>query len=220
MTELLLIRHGETDWNVERRLQGNIDIPLNDTGRQQARALAQALSREHLDTILCSDLQRAMQTAQCIADIKSLPCQINRQWRERCFGGFEGELISTLEQRYPAEYAAWRALEVDSPFPPNAQGIFTGETIRQFNARIEAALLDLSRNHARQKVAVIAHGGILECVYRLAMQMPLNAPRQVSMKNASINRFELTSEEDRITLKLIEWGDIGHLNQSMDEITH
>ncbi len=219
MIELLLIRHGETDWNVERRLQGNIDIGLNDNGRQQARALAMALRNDHLDAIVCSDLQRAVQTAQEIAALKNLPCQINPQWRERSFGGFEGELISTLEQRYPAEYAAWRAHEPDSQFPANAQGVFSGETIRQFTARIDTALKELALGNDRKKIAVIAHGGVLECTYRIAMQLPLNAPRQVTMKNASINRFELSIDQNRHMLKLVQWGDISHLDTALDEIT-
>jgi len=219
MIELLLIRHGETDWNVERRLQGNIDIPLNANGRQQARALALALRVEKLDAILCSDLQRAVQTAQAITDLNNLPCEIHPAWRERSFGGFEGQLISTLEQQYPVEYAAWRAHEVDSQFPANAEGQFTGETIRQFTARIENALRDLARNHAGKKLAVIAHGGVLECAYRIAMRLPLNAPRQVTMKNASINRFELSSDPEQFELKLIQWGEVGHLDATLDEIT-
>jgi len=219
MIELLLIRHGETDWNVARRLQGNMDIGLNDNGRQQARALAMALRDEALDVIVSSDLQRAVQTAQEIATLQNLPCQINPQWRERSFGGFEGELISTLEQRYPAEYAAWRAHEPDSQFPANAQGVFSGETIRQFTARIDTALKDLSAHHAGKKIAVIAHGGVLECAYRIAMQLPLNAPREVTMKNASINRFELSTSQNQHHFRLVQWGDISHLDTALDEIT-
>jgi len=220
MTELLLIRHGETAWNAERRLQGHIDIPLNDTGHLQAAALAAVLAGEPLEAVLCSDLQRAMQTAQAIAAPKNLPCQIDSQWRERSFGGFEGQLISTLEQRFPVEYAAWRAFEVDAQFPADAGGASLGESIRQFHTRIENALLQLSRQYANQKVVVVAHGGILECVYRISQQLPLNAPRQVAMKNASINRFELSSHQNQLSLKLTQWGDIAHLNSSLDEISH
>jgi probable phosphoglycerate mutase len=218
MIELMIIRHGETDWNLERRLQGGIDIPLNQTGVRQARALATALRNESFDAIVCSDLQRAIQTAQLIATPKNLQCQITPHWRERSFGGFEGELISTLAQRFPAEYAAWRSYEVDSHFPPNPQGLGCGESIREFNARISNALHDLCHRYANQKIAVVAHGGVLECAYRISQQLPLNAPRQVSMLNASMNRFELGMENGQLNLSLIQWGDVAHLEAAQDEI--
>ena len=218
MIELLLIRHGETDWNTVRRLQGHIDIPLNDTGLNQARLLGAALQNEHLDAVLCSDLQRAVQTAQAIATLKNLPCQISDQWRERSFGGFEGQLINTLEQRFPVEYAAWRAYETDSQFPYNADSGHHGETIRQFHARIEAALIALCQTYPDQKVAVVAHGGVLECVYRISRQLPLNAPREVSLLNASINRFEVRLHENQLDIRLVQFGDIAHLSTALDEI--
>ncbi len=222
MIELLLIRHGETAWNVERRLQGHVDIALNDTGVRQAQALAAALSVEHLDAIVCSDLQRAIQTAQHIAAPRNIACQINPSWRERHFGGFEGELINKLEQRYPAEYAAWRRYEIDTPFPPDKSDE-RGETIRQFHARIETALLDLvlqfAQSGAVKKIGVVAHGGVLECAYRIAHQLPLHAPRTVSMLNASINRFELRVAANQPQLKLVQWGDVAHLDAALDEIS-
>ena len=222
MIELLIIRHGETAWNAERRLQGHVDIPLNEIGLQQARAVALALSNEAIDAVICSDLQRAMQTAEAIAKPKGLSCQINPHWRERCFGGFEGELIGNLEQRFPAEYAAWRSYQVDSRFPPDASNGDRGESVRQFHSRIENALLELCEHYADKKIVIVAHGGILECVYRIAHQLPLHAPRQVSMPNASINRFELnvtTQKIPQIQLKLIQWGDVTHLVSPLDEIS-
>ena len=216
--ELILIRHGETAWNAERRLQGHLDVALNTTGLQQAQALAAALKSEKLDVIVCSDLQRAQQTAAAIAQHQGIDCAVQAIWRERNFGGFEGHLIADLEGLFPKEYAAWRALEIDNQFPANAQGEFTGESIRQFHTRIENALIALGKNHQNQKVAVVAHGGVLECAYRIAQQLPLNATREVAMLNASINRFELHFENGVMNLKLIEWGTVAHLNAALDEL--
>jgi 2,3-bisphosphoglycerate-dependent phosphoglycerate mutase len=219
LIELLIIRHGETDWNAERRLQGHVDIPLNQAGLRQAQAVASALAAESIDAVICSDLQRAIQTAEAIANPHQLPVHIKSPWRERSFGGFEGELISTLEQRFPAEYAAWRSYEVDSLFPLNAKTRDSGESIRQFHTRIEAALRDLLHTNAGKKIALIAHGGVLECAYRIAQQLPLNAPRQVAMLNASINRFELSQHDGVMNFKLMQWGDVAHLDAALDEIT-
>jgi probable phosphoglycerate mutase len=218
MIQLLLIRHGETAWNAERRLQGHLDIPLNAIGIQQAQALATALKSEQLDAVVCSDLQRAQQTAAAIAQAQGLTSHIQPAWRERCFGGFEGQLIAELEGLFPLEYAAWRAHEIDNQFPANAQGQFTGESISQFHSRIETAFIQLSQQYPNQKVAVVAHGGVLECAYRIAQQLSLDAPREVTMLNASINRFELSQHQQHIKLTLIEWGTVAHLTASLDEI--
>lgn len=218
MVELLLIRHGETAWNLERRLQGNVDIPLNATGLQQARALASALENEKLDAIISSDLQRAIQTANALAASRHLTCVIDPQWRERSFGGFEGQLIDTLEQRFPAEYAAWRSYQVDSPFPMNPDTNTSGETVRQFHQRVAGAMLKLAQQYQGQKVAVVAHGGVLECAWRIAHRLPLNAAREAVMKNASINRFVLRLENNEAVLDLQQWGDIAHLDMTLDEL--
>src|SRR3954466_11612253 len=105
ITTVLLIRHGETAWNAERRLQGHLDISLNLEGERQAAAVAQALAGTHIDAIVSSDLQRASQTAQAIAASHQLPVQVERDLRERCYGGFEGLLYAEIEERFPREFA-------------------------------------------------------------------------------------------------------------------
>lgn len=219
MIELLLIRHGETAWNAERRLQGHVDIALNEIGLQQAEALARALNDEPVDIIMCSDLQRAKQTADAIARNKNLLYQIVPTWRERCFGGFEGELIYELQQRFPSEYAAWRTYDADSQFPINKDGKLNGESLRQFHTRIEHAFVELSHRFNHKKIALVVHGGVLECAYRIAHQLPLTTPCQKSIFNASINRFELSTNDNQIKLKLVQWGDVTHLDNALDELT-
>lgn len=218
MTELLLVRHGETSWNVERRLQGHRDIALNTTGLEQAQAVAAALKNVTIDAIICSDLQRAQQTAQAIAQYHRLTCQILPGLRERNFGGFEGHLIAELNDLFPSHYAAWRAHAVDSQFPANETGEFSGESVRQFHQRIAAAFLTLAHQYPKQTIVVVAHGGVLECAYRIARQLSLDAPREVSMLNASINRFELQATAQGLKMNLIEWGDVRHLEKSLDEV--
>src|SRR5690349_6665287 len=117
MTEILLIRHGETAWNAARRLQGHLDIPLNDHGQRQAEAVARALQDTPIDAIYSSDLQRARATAQPLADAHDLALQLDAALRERCFGAFEGLIYEELEARFPVAYTQWRVRDPDARFP-------------------------------------------------------------------------------------------------------
>jgi probable phosphoglycerate mutase len=212
LTNIILIRHGETAWNAERRLQGHLDIPLNGEGERQARLLAEALSPEAIDIVVASDLQRARQTAQAVATLRGLPLQIDPGLRERCYGGFEGLLYSEIEQRFPAEFAAWQARDIDAILP---SGKNCGETFRQFYTRATNAILGLARAHPGRTLAMVAHGGVLECAYRMAGKLPLETPRDFKVYNASINRFRIHGGE----LVLDSWGEVGHLRPALiDEL--
>ncbi|MFZ6842863.1 histidine phosphatase family protein [Undibacterium sp. RuTC16W] len=215
MTEILLIRHGETAWNAVRRLQGHLDIPLNAEGTRQAKALAWALQNEKLDAIVSSDLQRAVQTAGEIARLQGLSTRIDAGLRERCFGGFEGVLYSEIPHQFPEAYTTWQSRDPDAPCPP---GENQGETIRQFHERAITHILHYGQQFEGKKIALVAHGGVLECAYRAAKNLPLNAPRDVTIYNASINRFRYDSALSN-GLELLSWGDIAHLDaDAIDEI--
>lgn len=212
-TTILLIRHGETAWNAERRLQGHLDIPLNAEGERQAGLLAAALEGEPLDVLVSSDLMRARQTAQAIAGLRGMPLRTEPGLRERCYGGFEGLLYAEIEQRFPREFAAWQARNVDAVLPPGAN---RGETFRAFFERATGAILALGSAFPGKTVALVAHGGVLECAYRLARGLPLETPRDFKVFNASVNRFVL--EEG--SLRLRSWGEVGHLRPAvLDELT-
>lgn len=211
-TTILLIRHGETAWNAARRLQGHIDIALNDTGLQQARALGQALAGAPLAAVLASDLQRARQTAQAVADLHGLPVQQDAQLRERCYGAFEGLLYSEIAARYPHEYAQWQARQIDAVMP---SGERQAESFRQFYQRTNAAIAHWARQYDGQTIAIVAHGGVLECAYRAAVGMSLESPRDFAVKNASVNRFSYADG----SLHLLHWGNVEHLAApAMDEL--
>ena len=211
-TSILLIRHGETAWNAVRRLQGHIDIALNDEGLRQAEALAQALSGTRPDAVVASDLQRARQTAQAVAAPLGLPVQIDAQLRERCYGAFEGLLYAEIEQRYPRDYALWQARDVAAVMPAGER---TAESFQQFYQRSVDALGDWARRHAGQTIAIVAHGGVLECAYRAARGMSLDSPRDFQVKNASINRFTFANGK----LALDSWGEVDHLKlAALDDI--
>lgn len=216
-TTILLIRHGETAWNAERRLQGHLDIALNAEGERQAAALAAALAGEHIDRLVSSDLMRARQTAEAIARARgpgmALELEQDKALRERCYGGFEGLLYSEIADRFPLEFAAWQARHVDAEVPP---GENRGETFRQFYERVTGTIARHAAEHPGKTLALVAHGGVLECAYRAAVGLPLETPRDFKVHNASVNRFVV--EEGR--LKLVSWGEVEHLRRTvLDDLT-
>ena len=211
-TRIILIRHGETAWNAERRLQGHIDIGLNAEGVRQAKALASALAGERVDAVISSDLQRAHQTAMAVAHMHDLAVHTDPALRERCYGAFEGLLYSEIEQRYPAEFAAWQARDVDSAVP---DGERRAETFRQFYQRSIDAIGAWADQYGGRTVALVAHGGVLECAYRAALDLSLETPRTFKVMNASINRFTVAGGK----LVLDSWGEVAHLQQgARDEL--
>jgi probable phosphoglycerate mutase len=212
-TNILLIRHGETAWNAERRLQGHTDIALNGEGRRQADAVARALAGEAVAAVISSDLQRAFDTAQAIAAQRGLPVQTDSGLRERCYGAFEGMLYAEIAQRYPAEYAHWQARNIDALLPAGQR---TAETYRQFYARAVESIVRLAQDYPGQTIVIVAHGGVLECAYRAARGMALDSPRDFEIKNAGINRFVCADGK----LSLAAWGEVAHLAASaIDELS-
>ena len=205
-TRLLLIRHGETDWNATQRIQGHTDIPLNATGQRQAARMAQALAHEELAAVYSSDLLRAAATAAPLAQAAGLPVVHDRALRERHFGAFEGASFLEIEQRWPDDARRWR--QRDPAFAPGG-----GESLLQFYDRVVAATLRLAAGHPGQAIALVAHGGVLDCLYRAATRIALDAPRSWQLGNASINRL-LHSPEG---LVLVGWNDTRHLDADNDD---
>ncbi len=212
MTELLLIRHGETAWNRERRMQGHIDIPLSDAGVRQAQALGQALAAERPDAIYASDLGRARATAQPVADVHHLPLILRAALRERCYGAFEGLLYDEISQRYPEAFAAWRARELHARFPAGER---EAETQQEFHDRAVKAVADIVSAHPVGKIVVVTHGGVLDCLYREATGMRIDAERNFGIVNAAINRLQWDGRHFRV----LQWSDASHLEAAgLDEI--
>ncbi len=207
-THVIAIRHGETAWNVDTRIQGQLDIPLNDNGRWQAGRLARALTGESLHAIYASDLGRAHQTAQALADAVGLPVIPETGLRERGFGIFEGLTFQEIEQRWPDESMRWRKRDPD--FGPAG-----GETLAGFYERCVATASRIAAAHPGQTIALVAHGGVLDCLYRAGSRIALQAPRTWHLGNAGINRLLYTPGG----FNLIGWGDTFHLEDdaALDE---
>jgi probable phosphoglycerate mutase len=212
VTEILLIRHGETAWNAVKRLQGHLDIPLSEVGVRQAAALGHALRDEVLDAVFASDLQRATQTAQAIVSPRAMTVQVESGLRERCYGAFEGMLYTEIGQRYPEAYAAWQARDIDVRFPA---GVHVAETLHEFSRRAMGTIIRIASEKKYRKIALVSHGGVLECAYRAAQGIGFAHARDFTILNASINRFKW----DGRMLHMLKWGDVGHLALSaLDEI--
>ena len=200
VTRILAVRHGETAWNRDTRIQGHTDIELNEHGRWQAAQLAHALRDEPISACYCSDLLRALETAQAVARTHGLTVTTHVGLRERGFGRFEGHTWTELEQRFPEESLAWRKRVPD--FAPVG-----GESLLQLEARVVSTVEELAAQHPGEQVLMVAHGGVLDILYRAATRLPLQAARSWELTNTAINRL-LWSPEG---LSLVGWADTSHL---------
>ncbi len=200
MTELLFIRHGLTDWNLERRFQGQTDVPLNDEGRSQAARLAARLAAEPHDALFTSDLQRARQTAAPLAAAWQQGAVALAGLREQHFGILEGLTAEAIQARHPDLGRRW--LEADEDFAaPGA------ESQRQFHARVLAAVRELAALGAGRRLAVVTHGGVLDMLWRTAHGLPLTGLRECEIPNTGLNRLRWAGG----TLLVDQWGDAAHL---------
>jgi 2,3-bisphosphoglycerate-dependent phosphoglycerate mutase len=208
-TQILFIRHGETAWNRIKRIQGHIDIPLAESGIEQAQQLgrhlaAAAQAGSRLDAIWSSDLLRAQQTAQPAAEALHLPVQLAPGLRERHYGAFQGHDSDEIAERFPDEYAHWQTR--DPGFVPPE-----GESQRAFYHRVLHALEPLLERHRGGRIAVVTHGGVLDCVYRFAKGLALDEPRNWPLLNTSVNVVDFESDGYVTQANILEWGDVAHL---------
>src|SRR5450830_1206058 len=199
-TRIIAIRHGETAWNVETRLQGHLDIALNPKGVWQARQVAQALSQETLHAVYASDLQRAWQTGQAIAQTCQAPLVPNPGLRERGFGSFEGKTYAEIATQWPDHSDLWRR-RVPDWAPPG------GESLKTLRERVSTTVDQLAQQHLGEQIVLVAHGGVMDMLYRLATGQELQAPRSWHLGNAAINRLLWTPEG----MTLVGWADTSHL---------
>lgn len=201
MTRICFVRHGETDWNIELRLQGQMDLALNANGEMQASALGRCFGGLTATALYSSDLLRARQTAQPISEALHLPIIPLRALRERHFGRCEGMTLEEISLHYEEDA---RAIERHDPDHASPGG---GESRRQHQVRILDCIEHLVREHVGQTIVVVTHGGALDVIYRRARQLPLEAPRDYPIPNAGINW--INSQGDQWTIE--KWGDEAHL---------
>jgi len=206
MTEIIFIRHGETQENRDGRIQGHSQTRLNDLGREQARRLAVRMRTEGFDALYSSDLLRARATADAIVAHHGLPVVEDARLREWALGVLTGLSRPDAQRRHPDAFAIYRDALVERV----VQG---GESIRGRHERIIAAVEALAARHPGGTVVVVSHGGPLGDCYRHATGMPLDAPKDFQLYNAGINRFGVDGSDWR----LLAWADIDHL-QGLDTL--
>lgn len=183
-TTLLLVRHGETDWNRERRFQGHADPPLNDRGRRQARELASTLAGDGISAVYASPLLRARETAEIVAAELGLAVALDDRLMEVDVGSWSGLTRDEIEARFPEEFVRWRT---------GGHGWEDGETYEELAARALQALLGIGAAHPHETVLVVGHGGTVRSLLAHAAQLDLAAHRAVvgPAANCSVHRLAL-----------------------------
>lgn len=202
-TRFCLVRHGETNWNVERRLQGHTDVDLNECGITQAAQMAKAIKAINLqfDVLYTSDLQRAAKTANAIEKLFNTKAIVDSSLRERHLGILQG--ITTKEApQFDAEL--WKS-HISRDIHEELRG---GESIAQLAQRVQKALEKIRLQHLGQTILVVSHGGTLDMMYRLASNQALDAERAISVPNASLNWIS----HDGSSWKVDRWADTSHLD--------
>jgi 2,3-bisphosphoglycerate-dependent phosphoglycerate mutase len=200
VTRVIAVRHGQTEWNVQARIQGQGDSALTDEGRAQARSLAERLARENFDVLVSSDLGRAAATAQAIAARCAKPVVLDARLRERHFGVGEGMTYDEVDRAYPGAFARIRNVDPDFVIPG-------GESRRQFHERVRGAFESLAMTHAGKTVVIVTHGGVLATFFRHVHGIALDVAHPIAITNASYNMLQY----DGSRWSIVAWSDNAHL---------
>ena len=207
-TRLCLVRHGETEWNAARRIQGQIDIGLNETGLRQAEAAGRWLKTAGIAALYSSDLKRARTTAEAIGRALGLVPVLLPEMRERRYGAFEGLTYDEAKAKYPAGYAAFEGRNADYNFE-------NGESLHDMFQRVISRLKEVAAAHPGQNVVVVLHGGVLDIINRFVRGNSLETPRDFLIPNAGLNWIAAVDGVWGIET----WGETAHLEAGvLDEL--
>jgi probable phosphoglycerate mutase len=201
-TRVILIRHGETDWNAEGRIQGHLPIPLNERGLVQAEAVASRLENVPFAALYSSDLLRARQTAEAIGRSSGHELRTDERLREWDLGILSGLMRTVAEELHPESFGIFRNRIVDAPVPG-------GESIRARFKRVTDAVRDIAASHPGETVVAVTHGGPLGDCYRRAVGAPLESRIKVDLYNAGVNVLRVQGEDWQVE----SWGAVDHLEE-------
>ncbi len=208
VTRITAIRHGETAWNVDTRIQGQLDIGLNAKGRWQAERAGAALAGDDIDMVYSSDLWRAYDTALSVAKPHGLTVHTDEALRERGFGEFEGKTFAEIEVAMPEKSLQWRQRVPDFT-PPG------GESLLLLRERVMQCISSLAEKNVGKHIVVVSHGGVMDVLYRAATGLNIQAARTWNLHNAAINRLLWNGEH----LSLVGWADTTHIDNVAFETT-
>ena len=200
MTRIFLIRHGETEWNKQGRLQGHSDVHLTPEGIHQAKTLAEHAPFTHADAIYSSDLSRAFGTAEILAAKFHLKVRKMPELREMNYGDWEGRFISELAAESPKDFGKFFT-DPERCHPPH------GETFLECQARVMIGIREIIADHEGQKVIVVSHGAAIRLILGAALDMPIHKMWAISQSNTALNvlrvdEFDFTVELVNSTLHL------------------
>jgi probable phosphoglycerate mutase len=202
ITHVTILRHGETEWNLTGKHQGQLDSPLTRLGIAQAKAAAVYLKNETFDLIYTSDLSRARTTAELINRQLKLQLIVDPRLRERNLGLIQGLTLAEFQERHPEIYREYIAADPDYLIPG-------GESQRQCYERIAAWMEQIGRCHSGQSLLVVTHGIILGNILKNALGIPVETKRHFSLFNIGINRFIIRQG----SWQLEAWGELSHTKQ-------
>ena len=206
MGTLLIVRHGETDWNAEGRIQGHTDIGLSEKGAEQARSLGKRLADMHIDVAYSSDLKRASETAMLALGDRNIALNETPRLREYDKGAFEGMTLLEIKAQFPEEYP--RYLEKDLGYAPKG-----GESTRDVSARMAKIFHDIRFNHLDETVLVVSHGGVLRAAMVSLLGMPLEGNWSFVFGNCGLTM--VATFEDNAVLRL--FNDTSHLKGTVNQ---
>jgi len=199
-TQIIIVRHGETEWNIRGIRQGHLDSRLTERGLAQAKALGARLGREKFATLYSSDLGRAVNTAREIANVTGHEIVTDARLRERHLGIFQGLNGDEIAAKYSEERRLMRTMGPGYVIPG-------GESMVQQVERNIECLNELAAKHQGEQIVVVTHGGVVSGFFRHTLEISLEAPRRFEFVNAGINIF---AQEDGNWM-LLTWGDVSHL---------
>jgi 2,3-bisphosphoglycerate-dependent phosphoglycerate mutase len=200
MTRFIVIRHGETHWNLAARVQGHLDSELTPAGIEQADAIARRLAREPFDLLVSSDLGRAHETARRIAKASGHAIRLDPRFRERHFGAGAGLTYAEIDRLYPDAFTRSREIDPDYAIPG-------GESRRAFQERVALAFAALAAEEPGKRITVVTHGGVLGALYRHIHGIAVATPHRIAITNASYNAITL----DAGRWSVDAWADTAHL---------
>lgn len=195
-TELLLIRHGETESNKKSIIQGQTDTDLNASGIKKAAETAEFLKDYSFDQIYSSDLMRAKKTASFIADKLNIEIKESEKIREIHFGDWEGLNLEQIAEKYPEDLEAWKK-------DPLTNGPPGGENITQFSARINYFFNELLEKHRGEKLIVVTHGGVIKMYLREILSVNTKSFRQFQIDNTSLTKLKFY--DDSVVLSKLNY---------------